>query len=558
MHGLGLVCGGLVLERTLVNTNHPCRLIVRLLRGRAYYLTAVTGSWVASVDTILTVQQIVNERYRVVKRLGKGGMAEVYLARDEVLGRDVALKVMRPQYADDEDFVERFRREAENAASLSHPNIVSVYERGETRDGTHYIVMEYVPGGTLKDLIKSDSPLPHGRVAAIAIQISQALQVAHERGIVHRDVKPQNVLLTDSGAAKVADFGVARAAADTTITRTDFVLGSAHYISPEQAMGHRVDRRTDLYSLGVVLYEMLTGNLPYQGETLGAIMMQHLSSEARAPKDANPNVPEWMDAVTVRLMDKDPEGRYASAAAVMRDLQQGAGIGPVPYLLGQSVSRASSTLTGMRLTLGERREAFSDTAPQGAIIDQDAAAGTTAALGTPVGVTVSKGSREIEDAEEPAEYPEQRSSTPPPVSHDTSSVRSPKRAAWIWAALLVVVPLIALALLAYGFTSYGTDEPPEVGPTQPYSSPPGSASPGPGSASGDNPPGPNLVEVPDVSGISAHSAVPRLSEAGLFWSGVRMSAGPDPVGIVMGTDPPVGSRVKRGTKVSLVVSTGSG
>jgi len=194
------------------------------------------------------MDRLVDDRYRVIEPLGRGGMAEVFLARDEVLGRDVALKAMRRQYADEEEFVERFRREAENAAALSHPNIVAIHERGETGDGTHYIAMEYVPGGTLKDLVQREGCLPVRRPASIAIQIVEALRVAPGRGIVPRDIKPQNVLLTASGNAKVADFGIAKAAA-TTITRTDFVLGSAYYRS--RCWGKGTEDYTDPNPYGV-------------------------------------------------------------------------------------------------------------------------------------------------------------------------------------------------------------------------------------------------------------------------------------------------------------------
>jgi len=219
------------------------------------------------------VQQLVDNRYRIVQPLGNGGMAEVYLAHDDILDRDVALKVMSGRYASDEEFVERFKREAQSAAALSHPNIVSIFDRGASEDGTYYIAMEYLPGGTLKDHITKRGALPPRTAAAVALQIAEALCAAHERGVIHRDIKPHNILITESGDVKVTDFGIARAASSSTMTRTGSILGTAHYISPEQAMGEPVGPASDLYSLGVVLYEMLTGELPFDAETPLGIAM---------------------------------------------------------------------------------------------------------------------------------------------------------------------------------------------------------------------------------------------------------------------------------------------
>jgi class 3 adenylate cyclase/tRNA A-37 threonylcarbamoyl transferase component Bud32 len=207
------------------------------------------------------------ERYERVRPLGSGGMAEVYLAHDGLLDRDVALKVLRKQYADDPQFVERFEREATNAAKLSHPNIVAVYDRGRTKDGSYYIVMEHVTGGTLKERVQREGPLPAPTAISLALQVARALEAAHRRGVVHRAIKPQNVLLAEWGEAKVADFGIARAASSSTMTKTGLVMGTAHYLSPEQALGEPATPRSDLYSLGVVLYETLTGQVPHDAET---------------------------------------------------------------------------------------------------------------------------------------------------------------------------------------------------------------------------------------------------------------------------------------------------
>src|SRR3712207_1206904 len=270
----------------------------------------------------LMQQTVLGDRYTLLEVLGDGGMARVYLARDNVLDREVALKVLRDQYGYDEALVERFRREARNAASLNHPNIVQVYDQGRDDDGTYYIAMEYVPGGTLKDLMAKEGPHAPKEAAGIASRVAVALEVAHGRGIVHRDIKPQNVLLSASGEPKVADFGIARAASSKTMTETNLILGTAAYMSPEQVRGEPVRPASDLYSLGVVLYEMLTSRLPYQADDPIATAMKHTNDPVPHPREANPAVPEDVDALVVKLLAKRPEDRYASAAELAEDLRR--------------------------------------------------------------------------------------------------------------------------------------------------------------------------------------------------------------------------------------------
>src|SRR5918992_5662293 len=249
-------------------------------------------------------------------------MAKVYLAHDNVLDRDVALKVLREQHADDGDFVERFRREAKNAASLNHPSVVQIYDQGHAEDGTYYMAMEHMRGGTLKERIAKGGPLAPAEAAGIASQVADALAVAHQRGIVHRDIKPQNVLLTASGEAKVADFGIARVVSARTVTEANLVLGTAAYMSPEQVRSERVGPASDLYSLGVVLYEMLTGELPYRADDPIATAIKHLEEPPPRPREANPAVPRKLDALVVKLLAKRPEDRYASAADLAEDLRR--------------------------------------------------------------------------------------------------------------------------------------------------------------------------------------------------------------------------------------------
>src|SRR4028119_707852 len=268
-------------------------------------------------------QTMVDNRYTRSIPLGSGGMAEVYLAHDEVLDRDVAIKVLKDQHAGNEEFVRLFRREATSAARLNHSNIVSVYDQGRSEDGTEYIAMEYVSGGTLKDRVLGEGALDSHFATEVAIQIAQALGHAHEHGVIHRDIKSRNILLTQAGYAKVADFGIARAAtATTTGSRSHPILGTPGYLSPEQAMGQPVDPRSDLYSLGVVLYEMLTGTLPYSGEDPASMAFQHVHGPLRSPRKANPDVPEPLNALTAKLLAKDPEDRHASAAELADDLER--------------------------------------------------------------------------------------------------------------------------------------------------------------------------------------------------------------------------------------------
>jgi tRNA A-37 threonylcarbamoyl transferase component Bud32 len=302
---------------------------------------------------------VIDNRYTLIELLGGGGMAEVYLAHDDVLDREVALKILRNQYANDEEFVERFRREAQSAARLSHPNIVSIYDRGRSDDGAYYIAMEHVQRGTLKDRIKRDGALTPDVAAGVALQIADALQAAHESGVIHRDIKPQNVLVTRTGDVKVTDFGIARAAS-SPLTQTSAVLGTAGYMSPEQALGQSVGPQSDLYSLGVVLFEMLTGELPYDSESPISLAMKHVNEPPRSPREANLEIPEPLDAVTLKLLAKDPDDRYASATELADDLER-LRSGLPPAAVGTEKTTGAMT-TPLALPLTTRRERTAKTA----------------------------------------------------------------------------------------------------------------------------------------------------------------------------------------------------
>jgi serine/threonine protein kinase len=275
---------------------------------------------------------VVDGRYRVLSRLGSGGMADVWLAEDTHLQRQVALKVLHKRFAQDREFVERFRREAESAAGLQHPNIVSVYDRGEF-EGTYYIAMQYVDGPTLKGLI--DAGLTPEQAVALIRQVLEAARFAHRHGIVHRDLKPQNVIVDGEGKAIVTDFGIARAGV-SEITQTGSVMGTPHYLSPEQAQGFEVTAVSDLYSVGVLLYEALTGRVPFEGESAVAVAMKQVSQTPQRPSSINPRVSPALDAVVMRALEKDPGERFQSADAFIAALdaalrEPGAGSGTAAF-----------------------------------------------------------------------------------------------------------------------------------------------------------------------------------------------------------------------------------
>jgi serine/threonine protein kinase len=298
-------------------------------------------------------QATVDNRYSILDVLGGGGMGIVYLARDEVLDRQVALKVLRNQYTDSEEFVERFRREAQSAAALSHPNIVSIFDRGETEDGTYYIAMEYLSGGTLKDRIIEQGALPARTAIAVALQVAEALGAAHGRGVIHRDIKPQNVMVGPDGDVKVTDFGIARASSASTMTGTSVIVGTAHYISPEQAMAEPVGPQSDLYSLGVVLYEMLTGELPYDADTPIGIAMKHVNDEPPSPRATNPEVSEDLEAITLGLLAREPAGRYGSADELAADLKRV--MDGRPPIAARGRDRSTTLVAPAREIIGENR-----------------------------------------------------------------------------------------------------------------------------------------------------------------------------------------------------------
>src|SRR4051812_3878724 len=264
------------------------------------------------------IGRVFDRRYTIERKLGAGGMANVYLAEDGELGRRVAIKILNDRHSHDDQFVERFRREAKNAAGLSHPNIVSIYDRGEF-DGSYYIAMEYLEGRTLKELIVRNGPTPVPIAIDYARQVLSAIAFAHRNGVVHRDIKPHNIVVGRDGRLKVTDFGIARSGA-SQMTEAGSIIGTAQYLSPEQAKGAHVDQRSDLYSVGIVLYEMLTGEVPFTGDTPVEIAMKPLSTVPSPPSDLNDKVPHDLDAIVLRALSKEPEQRYQSSEEMDADL----------------------------------------------------------------------------------------------------------------------------------------------------------------------------------------------------------------------------------------------
>src|SRR6185312_5855784 len=311
----------------------------------------------------MTTPRLVGSRYELGELIGYGGMAEVHRGRDIRLGRDVAIKVLRADLARDPSFLNRFRREAQSAAGLNHPSIVSVYDTGEDAapDGGSqpYIVMEFVEGRTLRDILKAEGRLPARRAMEITADICGALDFSHRNGIIHRDIKPANVMITHSGAVKVMDFGIARAVADSaaTVTQTANVIGTAQYLSPEQARGEAVDARSDVYSTGCLLYELVTGVPPFQGDSPVAVAYQHVRENAMVPSARNPEVPRALDSIVMKALAKNQLNRYQSAGEMRSDLQRALANQPV---------NAESVMTD-----AERTQFIARTPPPVAVVRHD-------------------------------------------------------------------------------------------------------------------------------------------------------------------------------------------
>jgi len=408
---------------------------------------------------------VLSDRYELRDQLGAGGMAEVFLGKDRVLGRTVAVKTLLAQYGGDPHFIERFRREAQHAAALNHPNIVSVYDTGSD-DGTHYIVMEYVEGKTLRDIIREEGPLLPERVAEIGADVCAGLAFAHSHGIVHRDIKPANIMVTTAGAVKVADFGIARAVSGDTVTQTAMVLGTAQYFSPEQAQSAPVDARSDIYSLGVVLYEMLTRQVPFTGSSPVAIAYKHVKEAPVLPSRLNPDVPPALEAIVMKAMAKNPDNRYQSADEMREDLMRALHGRPV------QATPVLSDQTGMISPLSDET------------------------------VVLERGVRTV-------------------VRQEYAPERRRRRTGLILLTFIILAILGVAAWAILGLTS-----------------------------------GPKFANVPDVAGKTTSQAFNILSQAGFNPRIDDPIANNAKAGTVIGTSPAAGVKLKKGSVVHIINSSG--
>ncbi|HEX5979719.1 MAG TPA: Stk1 family PASTA domain-containing Ser/Thr kinase [Thermoleophilaceae bacterium] len=473
---------------------------------------------------------LVDSRYRILRRIGSGGMADVYCAEDTHLGRQVALKVLHRRFAQDQEFVERFRREASAAAGLQHPNVVSVFDRGR-HDGTYYIAMEHLPGRTLKEIVESEAPLAQERVVDFGLQILQAAGFAHRHSVIHRDFKPHNVIVDEHDHAKVTDFGIARAGA-SEMTETGSIMGTAQYLSPEQAQGHAVTATSDLYSIGVMLYEMLAGRLPFEGESAVSIALKHLSEPPTPISQLRPDVHPALESVVMAALAKDPARRWQTAED-----------------LGEALAAAGAQL--------------GETPPP-----SDSSAFAPVPAPVPVGV----------DGDTP----------PPPLAPVTEPERR-KRRRWPW----YVIGLLTLALvgfLAYlaiaALTAAETREVPrvigrqlvqaravlerngfQVEETRVRSEADFDQvldqDPNPGEEAEEGSTvvlevsgGPGTVLVPTVRNLPQGQAIDELEERGLRANVDRLSSENVRAGLALRTVPGAGTEVERGERIQLFISSG--
>ena len=496
--------------------------------------------------TEATENTLVDGRYRIEHRLGSGGMADVYRATDTHLGREVALKVLHRRFAQDQEFVERFRREAKSAAGLQHPNVVGVYDRGEHR-GTYYIAMEHLPGRTLKELVGQDAPLDQERVVALGIQILQAAGFAHRHGVIHRDLKPHNVIVDDSGNVKVTDFGIARAGA-SEMTETGSIMGTAQYLSPEQAQGHAVTAASDIYSVGVLLYELTAGRLPFDGDSAVAVALKHLSEPPPPLSSLRPDVDPGLESVIMAALAKDPARRW------------------------QSAEEFASALA----TVGEHLQA--GTGRRG---PDTAAFEPIAALPVPDGWRPADGVPPTRGAD----------TEPAWVSPHGATVaeRERRRRRWPWVALGLLVLLLA-GLLAYlalagllapervtvprvvgqqvlqarerleraGFDVRETraPSPEEVGQVVDQDPDAGDKADEGSTVTLEVSEGPGEVTVPSVSNLPKAVAIRQLNQAGLKVNEDPESSDTVREGFAIRTVPKEGAEVQRNTRVRLLVSSG--
>ncbi|GEN54194.1 Stk1 family PASTA domain-containing Ser/Thr kinase [Halobacillus faecis] len=443
--------------------------------------------------------RLLNDRYRVQEMIGGGGMANVYLAHDTILDRDVAIKVLRLEHGNDEEFIARFHREAQSATSLSHPNIVNIYDVGE-EDDIYFMVMEYVDGMTLKQYIQQHSPIDVSEAVDIMRQIASAIAHAHDNGIVHRDIKPQNILIDHYGHVKVTDFGIAMALSATALTQTNSVLGSVHYLSPEQARGGMATKKSDVYSLGIVFFELLTGRLPFSGESPVSIALKHLQHETPSLKRWNADLPQSVENIVLKSTAKDPFHRYESVLEMEHEIETSL----EPYRANEPVftlpddgdeekTKAIPVITN---------EAYGNSTEEDTIINTSDH--------KPVSPT-------------PASPTKTYKETPPAAPQADEKKQKKKRKVWPW--ILTVILLLVIGGAVALFTIPGIIQPADV-------------------------------EIPDLAGEEYETAYSELSDLNL--SVTRETRFSDEVeeGDVIETDPEAGMTVKEGSEVTVYLSNG--
>ncbi|HTZ87667.1 MAG TPA: Stk1 family PASTA domain-containing Ser/Thr kinase [Solirubrobacteraceae bacterium] len=503
---------------------------------------------------------IIDGRYKVISRVGSGGMADVYLAEDQLLGRQVAVKLLHHHFAEDQEFVERFKREASSAAGLSHQNIVGIFDRGEW-EGTYYIAMEYVPGRSLKTIVREQGALDPALAIDIVVQILRGARYAHRRGVIHRDLKPHNVILDEEGRARVTDFGIARAGA-SDMTLTGSIMGTAQYLSPEQAQGHPVTGASDLYSIGVILYELLTGVVPFDGETAVAIAYKQVAAQPQPPSEINPSIPPQLDAVVLHALAKDPAQRYKDAdefiAALQRERQA------LPTAAGATAALAA-----------------------GAAGEAGWATAATVAAATPTGPPVMP----------PARPPGQDGAHPTGsmlLAEETYEDRGGDQGEgpginrvllWSLLAALIVGGIVAAVLLLSSSAGH-VNVPNVTGETEAAASArlratglqvapslASSATVADGRVISQTPRGGSRVEkgsrvgivvssgpgseaLPNVEGLTGKDAIDRLHTAGFKPSREEQPSSNVAKGKVIGTEPPAGTELQVGSPVSVLISSG--
>ena len=492
---------------------------------------------------------VFNGRYELLRHIARGGMADVYLARDGLLGREVALKVLFPEFANDPNFVERFRREAQAAANLNHPNIVGIYDWGQER-GTYYIVMEHVSGRSMSDVLRSTGPLHPDRAAEIASDVAGALSTAHAAGLVHRDIKLGNILVSDSGDVKVADFGIATAlvsGGDAALTQHGSVMGTATYFSPEQAQGKALDGRSDLYSLGVVLYEMLAGVPPFQAETPVAVAYKHVQERPDGLIDRGVQVAESLQAITMKLLAKSPANRYPTADDLRNDLRRylagahrisGRGAAAAGGAAAGAVAGAAAAGAAGPPTESSAEHPVTEPPATAAIPPVDA---TTAQPVTPTpapGLPQQPG-QPTAGYVDPAQH---AAITQQQAAYGAAGYyyEEPPRGGGIWRTVALLASLgVLIVILGFLFASFldalGGDD--------------------------DNTPDEvvvDVVDVPSVEGLDVQEARELLLEAGLAQPDVEFETNDEvPVNQVFAQNPPPGERVEPNSVVTLRVSSGT-